>query len=131
MGITLKSNLKGLPPMTQEQLKRARRLIRKECCFYDAEHNECIVLDEGDGRVCVQYISFSIYCRWFWEAVLPLDQILMHELQPSTKYRYCKECGVKYVPRGRTSQYCSECARDIRRKRDRERKRRSRSTNAE
>ena len=59
--------------MTPAQLKRAKKLIRAECCNYDAQNNECFALDEGDGCVCVQSISYSLLCRWFMEAVLPLS----------------------------------------------------------
>ena len=60
--------------MTPAQLKRAKKLIRAECCNYDAQNNECFALDEGDGCICVQSISYSLLCRWFKEAVLPLDE---------------------------------------------------------
>ena len=40
--------------MDYRQYRRARRLVR-ECCNYD--NGQCMVLDEGDGCVCVQSIS--------------------------------------------------------------------------
>lgn len=62
-----------IPAMDYRQYRRARRLVR-ECCNYD--NGQCIMLDEGDGCVCVQSISHSLLCRWFRVAVLPLDHQL-------------------------------------------------------
>jgi hypothetical protein len=59
--------------LTQEQLPLVRRLVR-QCCNYD--HGECIALDDGAGCPCVQTISYSLLCRWFRNAVLPLDPVL-------------------------------------------------------
>ena len=45
-----------------------------ECCNYDG--GNCIALDDGEECVCVQSISYSLLCRWFRAAVLPLDREL-------------------------------------------------------
>lgn len=116
----------SVPYMTPKQLARAKRLIRAECCNYDAEHNECFALDEGDGCVCVQSISYSLLCRWFRDCVLPLDEKLMLEIMPPSSTKRCSICGREYVPTGRTSRYCPDCAKKRRRELDRDRKRRSR-----
>ena len=57
--------------MTEGQLRRARKLIRRLCANYD--EGNCLALDEGEGCVCVQSISYSLLCRYFKEAVLPAD----------------------------------------------------------
>lgn len=57
--------------MTYPQYRRARRLVR-ECCNYD--HGNCMALDDGEECVCVQSISYSLLCKWFRVAVLPLDK---------------------------------------------------------
>ena len=59
--------------LTQAQMPRVRRLVR-QCCNYDG--GECIARDDGVGCVCVQTISYSLLCRWFRNAVLPLDPVL-------------------------------------------------------
>ena len=67
-------NLKALPPierkpdgslprMTPKQRQAAVKLIRKICCNYD--NGNCVLLDEGDGCVCVQSISYSVNCKFF------------------------------------------------------------------
>ena len=49
------------PRMTEGQLRRARKLIRRLCANYD--EGNCLALDEGEGCVCVQSISYSLLCR--------------------------------------------------------------------
>ena len=59
------------PCMDYPQYRAARRLVH-ECCNYD--NGNCIVLDNGEPCVCVQSISYSLLCRWFTAAVLPLKR---------------------------------------------------------
>ena len=68
-----KSKPEPVPVMDYRQYRRARRLVH-ECCNYDGGH--CIALDDGEECVCVQSISYSLLCRWFRAAVLPLDREL-------------------------------------------------------
>ena len=58
------------PYMDYRQYRAACRLVH-ECCNYD--NGNCILLDNGEPCVCVQSISYSLICRWFIAAVLPLD----------------------------------------------------------
>ena len=60
--------------MTPAQRKQAASLIRRECCC--CEDGNCIALDDGDTCTCPQTISFSVCCKWFRWAVLPLDGTL-------------------------------------------------------
>ena len=62
-----------IPIMDYRQYRRARRLVH-ECCNYDC--GSCLALDDGEECVCVQSISYSLLCRWFKAAVLPLDKEL-------------------------------------------------------
>ena len=50
----------------------SQRLIRRECC--NCEDGNCLALDDGDTCACPQMISFSVCCKWFRWAVLPLDR---------------------------------------------------------
>ena len=56
--------------MSYPQYRKARRLTH-ECCNYC--NGNCLLLDDGEECVCVQSISYSLLCRWFKVAVLPLD----------------------------------------------------------
>ena len=58
--------------MDYRQHQAARRLVH-ECCNYD--DGNCLLLDDGEPGVCVQSISYSLMCRWFRVAVLPLSLI--------------------------------------------------------
>ena len=61
----------SIPRMNYRQYRKARKLTH-ECCNYC--DGNCLLLDDGEECVCVQSISYSLLCRWFRAAVLPLDQ---------------------------------------------------------
>ena len=62
-------------PLSPKQVKRVNRLVKKECCNFD--NGNCILLDGGESCPCPQLISCSLLCRWFSDAVLPLDRELL------------------------------------------------------
>ena len=57
--------------MTYQQYRAVRRLVHS-CCNY--QDGNCLLLDDGEECVCPQSISYSLICRWFRAAVLPLDE---------------------------------------------------------
>ena len=59
--------------LTPAQRARCNRLIRRLCANYDG--GNCIPLDDGEGCVCVQMISYSLLCKYFRRAVLPADKV--------------------------------------------------------
>ena len=83
-----------LPRMDYRQHRRARRLVH-ECCNYD--EGNCLLLDDGEPCVCVQSISFSLMCRWFRVAVLPLDGELAAALLYRGSRKRCAVCGAAFV----------------------------------
>ena len=83
--------------MTPAQRKQAASLIRRECCC--CEDGNCIVLDDGDTCTCPQTISFSVCCKWFRWAVLPLDGTLEAEIFRDKDLKRCEVCGGVFVPR--------------------------------
>lgn len=92
--------------LTSQQIPAIRRLVR-QCCNYD--HGECIALDDGAGCPCVQSISYSLICKWFRAAVLPLDPALEHALRGGT-LRRCETCGTGFVPGSNRAKYCPVCS---------------------
>ena len=83
----------NIPRMSYPQYRKARRLTH-ECCNYC--NGNCLLLDDGEECVCVQSISYSLLCRWFKVAVLPLDAALCAEI---TKGRdEIKRCDKKEAP---------------------------------
>ena len=106
--------------MTYQQFRRARRLIH-ECCNYDG--GNCIALDDGEPCVCVQSISYSLLCRWFRTAVLPLDTELHTALLHKDGAKPCAECGALFLPGSNRAKYCPACAGIVRKRKEAERQR--------
>ena len=111
--------------MTPAQRKRASALIRRECCC--CEDGNCIALDDGDTCTCPQTVSFSVCCKWFRWAVLPLDGALEAEIFRDKDLKRCAVCGGVFVPKSNRAKYCPGCAARVhrRQKTESERKRRS------
>ena len=99
------------------ELKQVSGLIKAECCNFDKGH--CMLLFDGDERTCPQCISLHLCCKWFEEAVLPLDGILQKQLT-SEDYDFksdtCDLCGKEIVKTGNRQRYCSSCQKKMRRK---------------
>ena len=106
------------------QYRRARRLVH-ECCNYDG--GNCIALDDGEECVCVQSISYSLLCRWFRAAVLPLDKELETALFYRLDAKRCTVCGTLFRPGSNRAQYCPECAGHMKRIKATQRKRKQRA----
>ena len=118
----------SIPRMNYRQYRKARKLTH-ECCNYC--DGNCLLLDDGEECVCVQSISYSLLCRWFRAAVLPLDAALYAEISKSRdEVKRCAGCGAVFMPESNRAKYCPECAVRMRRKKEdeRQRKRYLRST---
>ena len=111
--------------LNYEQYRAVRRLVHS-CCNYDG--GNCLLLDDGEECVCPQSISYSLVCKWFRAAVLPVDKGLCAALLHQGQARPCAECGTMFVPRSNRGKYCDECAAIVRRRQkaanERERRRR-------
>ena len=92
--------------LTREEKTAIRKLVTKWCANYDKEYG-CLPLD------CECYMLgkcwTGAYCRYFREAVLPLDPVLeavltAEGLAPQT--RPCPVCGGAVLADGRM-RYCS------------------------
>ena len=95
------------PANDGRQRYRANALIKKLCANYD--DGNCLLLDEGEGCVCVQSISYSLLCRYFRNAVLPADPALEAEILGTHPDR-CVSCGAPIIRRGNRKKYCEKCA---------------------
>ena len=95
--------------LTRSERTAIRRLV-KLCANYDAEYG-CLLLD-GSCYMLGKWWTGG-YCRYFQEAVLPLDPVLEVALLGQSggpAYKVCPICGGAYLPV--TSQvYCSEACR--------------------
>ena len=111
----------SIPRMNYRQYRKARKLTH-ECCNYC--DGNCLLLDDGEECVCVQSISYSLLCRWFRAAVLPLDAALYAEISKSRdEVKRCAVCGAVFTPKSNRAKYCSDCAVRMRRKQEAERQR--------
>ena len=73
---------------------------------------------------CVQSISYSLLCRWFRAAVLPLDAALCTEITKDRDVvKRCSECGAAFMPKSNRAKYCPACAKRMRRRKEAERQR--------
>ena len=111
------------PYMDYRQYRAARRLVH-ECCNY--EDGNCILLDNSEPCVCVQSISYSLLCRWFIAAVLPLDGELEAALMRRGSRKRCAGCGAFFSPKSNRGKYCPDCAGRMKKQHARERKRKQR-----
>lgn len=113
-----------IPHMTYSQYRTVQRLVHS-CCNYD--RGNCLLLDDGEECVCPQSISYSLICRWFRAAVLPLDESLCAALLYWEDMKKCVLCGGRYIPKSNRAKYCPDCAEQERRRKTRERVRRHRA----
>ena len=102
-----------IPHMNYQQYRTARRLVHS-CCNYDG--GCCLLLDNGEECVCPQSITYSLVCRWFRAAVLPLDAGLYAALLYRDRMKPCAICGSYYVPKSNRAKYCPDCAVAARRR---------------
>ena len=89
--------------LTREEKRAIRALVTKWCANYDREYG-CLPLD------CECYMLgkcwTGAYCRYFREAVLPLDPALEVSLLsegPRPDFKICPVCGGGRPPAGRTA----------------------------
>ena len=110
--------------LTYQQYRAVRRLVH-DCC--NNQDGNCLLLDDGEECVCPQSISYSLICRWFRAAVLPLDENLCAALLHRRERKKCVLCGGWYIPKSNRAKYCPECAKEEERRKTRERVRRHRA----
>ena len=96
-----------IPHMTYSQYRAVRRLVHS-CCNH--QDGNCLLLDDGEECVCPQSISYSLICRWFRAAVLPLDESLCAALLYRENMKKCVLCGGRYIPKSNRAKYCPDCA---------------------
>jgi hypothetical protein len=99
--------------MNYPQYRQMHKLVHK-CCNYD--NGNCILLDDGEECVCVQSISYSLLCKWFRRAVLPLDGSLETVLLFREELKRCVVCGQSFLPGSNRAKYCKLCAKKVHRR---------------
>lgn len=97
--------------MTKVQYRAVKDLAVRMCANYDRPTGDCLLMDEACWQVCCS----SGLCRYFKEAVLPLDRVLYADLVKPGSLKVCA-CGRSFVPASNRAKYCPECAIAERRK---------------
>ena len=69
------------------------------------------------------YISYSLLCNWFRNAVLPADHELLADVMRERPGKRCAVCGKPVYSSSNRTKYCPACAKQERRKQDAKRKR--------
>ena len=110
--------------MTYQEYRAVRALVHR-CCNY--QDGNCLLLDDGEECICPQSITYSLICKWFRAAVLPLDAALYATLLHRANMKKCVLCGGSYLPKSNRAKYCPNCAEQERRRKTRERVRRYRA----
>ena len=72
-------------------------------------------------------VSYSLLCRWFRAAVLPLDRELETALFHRLDAKRCAVCGALFTPGSNRAKYCPECAGRMKRIKAAQRKRKQRA----
>ena len=111
----------GIKRLSPRQSRKVNTLVKKECC--NCENGNCILLDDGDTCVCPQLISYSLLCKWFRIAVLPLDKLLYAELYQTEDRKKCTVCGAFFASTSNSVKYCPDCRKRITRRQAAERMR--------
>ena len=106
---------------TAAERRKVIILIQEECCNHIA--GDCVPCDVK----CAQIASMrqgsdnpDLVCRWFRDAVLPLDKDLLGVLLAPHNMKKCEWCGNIFSPSNNRAKYCEPCAIKDRQKRQRE-----------
>ena len=110
--------------LTPPQSRKVNSLVKRSAATASAD----TVSYWATGRsVSAQLISYSLLCKWFQIAVLPLDKLLYAELFKTEDKKRCTECGTFFVSKSNSVKYCPDCRKRITRRQAAERMRKRRA----
>lgn len=105
--------------LTTGERTAIRQLVVKSCANYCGHYRLCLPLDTG----CYMLTKWwtGAYCRYFEQAVLPLDPALESSLmgRDAPEGRICAACGQPLRATNNRAKYCTACAEAARRRRQR------------
>ncbi|MGI6174973.1 MAG: cysteine-rich VLP domain-containing protein [Christensenellales bacterium] len=101
--------------LTRGERAAIRKLVTGMCANYDSEYG-CVPLDYG-GCYMLDKCWTGAYCKYFQNAVLPLDPKLEATLlgKAAPEMDTCAVCGRLFVPKGKQA-YCSPACAGIARR---------------
>lgn len=112
-----------------KDLSQFFKLAKNECCNYtptgpfQQKHYCCLEPRQSDHQ-CMLYRDLA--CRWFVEAVLPRDEVLLaewnrvrlHGADPELALELLRtcQCGKRFKVKSNRQRLCPECAKENRKK---------------
>ena len=93
--------------LTRKERTAIKNLIKTMCANYDRAYDCCPLLDDYSCYQLTQQFT-GCTCRYYQEAVLPLNSSLQAAFYPDCT-RCCCMCGDGYIPTGRSQKYCPSC----------------------
>lgn len=104
--------------LTGSEKTAIRKLVKSLCANYDKEHG-CLPL--GCACYMLNKVWTGTYCKYFVEAVLPLEPFLEATLMGSAApvMERCIICGDLIYKTNNRAKYCAACAKYARRDRQR------------
>jgi hypothetical protein len=103
--------------LTRAERSAIRKLATGICANYDNEYG-CLPLD------CPCYMLHKwwtgAYCKYFRNALLPLDPVLETAITDRTADKHCAICNKPVYTQGNRVKYCKACSATVRRKRQRD-----------
>lgn len=108
--------------MTAGQKKEIKELVKGLCANYDRATGDCLLMDAA----CYQTCNFTGLCRYFENAVLPVNKVLHAQLVKRDALRVCSVCGKSFVAASNHAKYCDSCSKIEARKKATARKQRQR-----
>ena len=117
-------NSKPQRELTRDERAEIRKLVVGSCANFDNTYKICLPLD------CSCYMLNKWWtgalCKYFQNAVLPLNAVLEASLNSYADLKPCEVCGGMFLPTGRQV-YCSgACRTKGEQRKDTERKRKRR-----
>jgi len=89
-------------------------LVQSECCnYYSGDCGPCdckcaqVTKMRPGGRAEGES---PFVCRWFLDAVLPLDKNLQASLIAPHDMKKCERCGIMFAAGSNSAKYCTSCA---------------------
>lgn len=109
----------GSRELTRTERAAIRKMVTGMCANYDYEYG-CLPLD----RECFMLHKWwsGAYCRYFQNAVLPIDPVLEAMLLDETavETRLCAFCGEPFPANGKQAYCGTDCAGHAQRRRNRD-----------
>ena len=118
-GIDLCDMQTNLRELTREEMREMKQLAVDMCANYDGHYKECLLLDGACYMTYGVAFTCSALCKYFRNAVLPLNprlEALFNGENIVEHIKRCAVCGTELYSIGNKVKYCQSCARRIHRR---------------